>query len=53
MPEEVKMDTVKAIKENPNCVASITVKVRGRDNIKVNKPKKINGMKQNPQTNSC
>ena len=47
------MDTVKAIKENTNCVASITVKVRGRDNIKVNKPKKINGMKQNPQTNSC
>ena len=53
MPEEVKMDTVKAIKENPNCVESITVKVRGRDNINVNKPKKINGMKQNPQTNSC
>lgn len=47
------MDIVKAIKENPHCVASITVKVKGRDNIKENKSQKVYSTRQKPQVNSC
>ena len=47
------MNTVKEIKENPRCVASITVKVKGRDTIQLgNKEQKIS-TKQNPHSNSC
>jgi len=48
------MNTVKEIKENPRCVASITVKVKGRDTIKLgNKEQKIQNTKQKPHSNSC
>lgn len=46
------MNVVKAIKNNPSCVASITVRVRGRNTIDENKTNIIN-MKQKTQTNPC
>jgi hypothetical protein len=49
---EVNMNTVKAIKDNPRCVASITVKVKGRNTIRENKPNKISNLKKT-QINSC
>jgi hypothetical protein len=49
---EVKMNTVKEIKYNPRCLASITVKAKGRNSIKLNKNIKI-PLKQKPKQNSC
>lgn len=50
---EVFMNTVKEIKENSRCVASITVKVKGRNNLRGNKIHKLRVSKQKIQSNSC
>lgn len=47
------MNTVKEIKENSRCVASITVKVKGRNNLRGNKIHKLRVSKQKIQSNSC
>jgi predicted nucleic acid-binding Zn-ribbon protein len=45
------MNAVKEIKENPRCVASITVKVKGRYNLNLNNKKQKIMPKQ--KSNSC
>jgi hypothetical protein len=47
------MNTVKEIKENSRCVASITVQVKGRQNLSGNKIHKIRSLKQKTHSNSC
>jgi hypothetical protein len=48
------MNTVKEIRYNPRCVASITVKVRGRDTVKLgDKAQEIPVSKNKTHPNSC
>jgi len=48
------MNTVKEIRDNPSCVASITVKVKGRNTIKMeDKAQEIPASKNKTHTNSC
>lgn len=46
------MNTVKEIKDNPRCLASITVKVKGRNNIDIKNKNNI-FQKSKHHTNSC
>lgn len=47
------MNTVKEIKNNPHCLASITVRVKGRNNIPANQSPKVHNPKSKTQVNSC
>jgi hypothetical protein len=47
------MNIVKGIKYNPNCIASITVKAKGRNAIRLDKIGKSNTKTQKKQISSC